>query len=225
MQGPTIKMLHAKRNNKLSGKFEVTGLFYETNGLKLRKFLDIKLTGTKESKPQLMVVMMNPGSSYPLDGIENNTVPTIAKPDNTQSQIMKVMEGAAIEYARVLNLSDLRTPDSNTLYKFLKSEESQLVDHSVFSPTRRPELNQLFVRNVPVIFGWGVNKVLIPLAKQAITTLSIEQPLGLKKPNKEFSYYHPLPQVYVKQVEWVQHVTSQLTTHLRCRTQRSCAGY
>jgi len=125
----------------LSGKFEVTGLFYETNGLKLRKFLDIKLSGTKQSKPQLMVVMMNPGSSYPLDGIENNTVPAVAKPDNTQSQIMKVMEGASIEYARVLNLSDLRTPNSNALYKFLKSKESQLVDYSVFSPTRKSELN------------------------------------------------------------------------------------
>jgi len=209
----------------LSGKFEVTGLFYETNGLKLRKFLDIKLSGTKQSKPQLMVVMMNPGSSYPLDGIENNTVPAVAKPDNTQSQIMKVMEGASIEYARVLNLSDLRTPNSNALYKFLKSKESQLVDHSVFSPTRKSELNQLFIRNVPVIFGWGVNKALVPLAKKAIASLSTEQPLGIKKPNSEFSYYHPLPQIHSKQVEWVQHVTSQLTTHLRCRTQQSCAGY
>jgi hypothetical protein len=209
----------------LSGEFEVTGLFYEANGYKLRKYLDIRLQDTSKTVPQLMVVMMNPGSSYPLNGIENNSAPSAAEPDTTQYQIMKVMEEGEVEYARILNLSDLRTPDSNALYKFLKSEESKSVDHSIFSATRESELNQLFVRGVPVIFGWGVNPALVPLARQAVDSLSIEQPLGIRKPNNEYSYYHPLPRIYAKQLEWVQHVTSQLTTHLRCRTQQSCAGY
>lgn len=209
----------------MSGQFEVTGLFYEANGYKLRKYLDIRLLGTRKAVPQLMVVMMNPGSSYPLNGIEHNSVPSEAEPDTTQYQIMKVMEGASVEYARILNLSDLRTPDSNALYKFLKSEESKSVAHSIFSATRESELNQLFVRGVPVIFGWGVNPALVPLARQAVDSLSIEQPLGIRKPSNEYSYYHPLPRIYAKQLEWVQHVTSQLTTHLRCRTPQSCAGY
>ena len=209
----------------MSSTFEVTGLFYEANGFNLRKFLDIKLQGTKKCAPELMVVMMNPGSSYPLDGIENNTVSSAAQPDNTQAQIMKVMEAVSIEYARVLNLSDLRTPDSNALYRFLKSEESQLVDHSIFSSTRKSELNKLFERSVPVIFGWGVNSALLPLAKKAIDALSVEEPFGVKKKNDDYLYYHPLPRIYSKQLEWVQHVTNQLTSHLRCRTQQSCAGY
>ena len=209
----------------MSSKFEVTGLFYEANGFKLRKFLDIKLPGTKKSAPELMVVMMNPGSSYPLDGIENNTVSSAAQPDNTQAQIMKVMEAVSIEYARVLNLSDLRTPDSNALYRFLKSEKSQLVDHSIFSSTRKSELNKLFERSVPVIFGWGVNSTLVPLAKKAIDALSVEEPFGVKKKNNDYSYYHPLPRIYSKQLEWVLHVTNQLTSYPRCRTQQSCAGY
>jgi len=209
----------------LSGEFEVTGLFYEANGYKLRKYLDIRVQDTSKTVPQLMVVMMNPGSSYPLNGIENNSAPSAAEPDTTQYQIMKVMEEGEVEYARILNLSDLRTPDSNALYKFLKSEESKSVDHSIFSATRKSELNQLFVRGVPVIFGWGVNPALVPLARQAVDSLSIEQPLGIRKPNTEYSYYHPLPRIYANQLEWVQHVTSQLTTHLRCRTQQSCAGY
>ena len=209
----------------MSGEFEVTGLFYEANGYKLRKYLDIRVQDTSKTVPQLMVVMMNPGSSYPLNGIENNSAPSAAEPDTTQYQIMKVMEEGEVEYARILNLSDLRTPDSNALYKFLKSEESKSVDHSIFSATRKSELNQLFVRGVPVIFGWGVNPALVPLARQAVDSLSIEQPLGIRKPNTEYSYYHPLPRIYANQLEWVQHVTSQLTTHLRCRTQQSCAGY
>lgn len=193
----------------MSTKFEVKGLFYECNGYKLRKFLDITRVGVEITKPDLMVVMMNPGSSYPLDGIDNNSAPSEAEPDATQQQIMKVMDVLAFNYARILNLSDLRTPDSNELYRFLKSEESSTVEHSIFSPNRKSELAQLFVNGVQVIFAWGVNQALIPLAKQAIDNLCISKPLGILKPNTRYSYYHPLPRVYAKQLEWVQHVTSQ----------------
>ena len=207
------------KGTNLSTKFEVTGLFYESNGYKLRKYLDIKRVSGAPNKPDLMVVMMNPGSSFPLDGLDNNLEPSEAEPDTTQQQIMKVMDGATFDYARILNLSDLRTPDSSELYRFVKSDESNLVDHSIFSHNRKAELNQLFIKDIPVIFGWGVNPVLIPLAKQAINTLCISNPLGMLKLKTKYSYYHPLPRVYAKQLEWVQHVTSQST-----RTQQSCVG-
>ena len=195
----------------MSTKFEVKGLFYESNGYKLRQHLDITRVGVELNEPDLMVVMMNPGSSYPLDGIDNNSMPSEAEPDTTQQQIMKVMDASTFNYARILNLSDLRTPDSSELYRFLKSEESSKVEHSIFSPNRKSELAQLFIYGAPVIFGWGVNQALIPLAKQAIDTLCISNPLGILKPNTKYSYYHPLPRVYAKQLEWVQHVTSQST--------------
>lgn len=194
----------------MSTKFEVAGLFYESNGYKLRKYLDIKRVGVAPNKPDLMVVMMNPGSSYPLNGIDNNSELSEAEPDTTQQQIMKVMDAAAFNYARILNLSDLRTSDSNELYRFLKSEECSSVEHSIFSPSRKSELARLFVNDVPVIFGWGVNQALIPLAKQAIEILCISNPLGILKPNTRYSYYHPLPRIYAKQLEWVQHLVSTL---------------
>ncbi|MEH6638294.1 MAG: hypothetical protein V7717_03360 [Porticoccaceae bacterium] len=200
-------------------EFEVTGLFYESGGYKLRKFLDIKRTDTVQSIPDLMVVMMNPGSSYPLDGIDNNSISSEAEPDTTQQQIMKVMDGASFDYARILNLSDLRTPDSNQLYKFVKSDKSKLVDHSIFSTNRKTELNQLFIQNIPVIFGWGVNAALTLLAKLAIESLCINNPLRMPKPGTQYSYYHPLHGIYEKQLEWVQHVINQST-----RTQKSSAG-
>jgi hypothetical protein len=167
--------------------------------------------GVELNDPDLMVVMMNPGSSYPLDGINNNSVPSEAEPDTTQQQIMKVMDAAALNYARILNLSDLRTPDSSELYSFLESEKSSEVEHSIFSPNRKSELEQLFVNGTPVIFGWGVNQALVPLAKQAIEALCVSNPLGILKPNTRYSYYHPLPRIYGKQLEWVQHVTSQIS--------------
>jgi len=194
----------------LGTEFVVKGFFYEAHGYKLRKYLDIMRVGTMQTEPDLMVVMMNPGSSYPLDGIDNNLTLSKAEPDNTQQQIMKVMESASFDFARILNLSDLRTPDSSALYKFVKSDESHLVEHSIFSATRKAELNQLFIQNVPVIFGWGVNSALIPLAKRAIESLNIHNPIGMLKPNTKYSYYHPLPRIYEKQLEWIQYVTSQL---------------
>jgi hypothetical protein len=203
----------------LSTKFKVTGLFYAASGYKFRKYLDIKRLGTSQNKPDLMVVMMNPGSSFPLDGLDNNSTPSEAEPDTTQQQIMKVMDATSFDYASILNLSDLRTPDSSKLYNFIKSKESNAVEHSIFSANRKAELNQLFVKRIPVIFGWGVNSVLVPLAKQAMESLCINNPFGILKPNTKYSYYHPLPRIYVKQLEWVQHVKSQIT-----RKQKSCAG-
>lgn len=194
----------------MKNKFEVSGLFYELRGNKLRKYLDIKKEGTTLKEPDLMVVMMNPGSSYPLDNIDNNTVPSAAVPDNTQDQIMKVMNNASLCYARILNLSDLRTPDSKVLYDFLGSDEAKDIDHSIFSKSRKVDLQKLFIKGVPVIYGWGVNNALIPLAKSAIETLTVDNPLGLLKPSTEYSYYHPLPRVYKKQLEWVQGVTMQI---------------
>ena len=200
-------------------EFEVTGLFYKINGYKLRKHLDIQQVDTNQIDPDLMVVMMNPGSSYPLDRIDDNYKPATAKPDNTQNQIMEVMKNTSLSYARILNLSDLRTPHSRILYKFVKSQESKQVDHSIFSASREVELKELFVENVPVIYGWGVNPALVPLAKQAIEALEVECPMGILKPNTKYTYYHPLPRVHQKRVEWVQHVTNQIT-----RPQQSCAG-
>ena len=194
----------------MSDKFDVSGLFYEASGYKLRMYLDIKRVDTKLCAPDLMVVMMNPGSSFPLDGVDNNSISSNAEPDTTQQQIMKVMNAASFDYARILNLSDLRTPDSNELYRFIKSDKSDSVDHSIFSENRKEDLNKLFVNDVPVIFGWGVNSILVPLAQMAMSTLNIINPLGMCKPGAEYSYYHPLPRIYMKQLEWVQHVTSQI---------------
>lgn len=203
--------------------FIIKGLFYELAEYKCRKYLDIKRKSSTDTTdsiniPDLMIVMMNPGSSYPVDGIENNTIESEAIPDRTQDQIMRVMNDSNFNYARVLNLSDLRTPKSPVLYKFLKSEKSSLVAHSIFDAKRKADLDKLFVHNVPVIFGWGVNKSLTCLAKQAIQNIKCDNPIGLKKNDSDVAYYHPLPRVYSDQIEWVNAINGMLAAHRkRCR--------
>jgi len=119
------------------------------------------------------------------------------------------MDVASFNYARILNLSDLRTPDSSELYSFVKSSEASRVDHSIFSASRKAELDQLFIKDIPVIYGWGVSPILVPLAKQAIEMLDISNPLGMLKPNTQCSYYHPLPRIYAKQLEWLEQIKRQ----------------
>lgn len=107
----------------MSNNFIITGFFYEACGYKLRMHLDIKRAGVEKTTPDLMVILMNPGSSRPIDGIDNNLIPSEATPDATQYQIMDVMDLASLDFARILNLSDIRTSDSVELYNFIKSEE------------------------------------------------------------------------------------------------------
>lgn len=192
--------------------FEVIGLFYKIGDYKCRKYLDIKLKSSKITNPDLMVIMMNPGSSYPLDGIDNNIEPSVAEPDKTQDQIMKVMKNASFEYSRILNLSDLRTPDSNELYTFVKSEKSKSVLHTIFDESRTEDFNSLFTKGVPIIYGWGVNPSLTELAKVAIERINHPSPVGLKKNGKEYAYYHPLPRIFNEQMKWVEKISQMLSS-------------
>jgi len=64
-------------------QFQITGLFYKLKGYRFRKYLNIKCRNSKKQTPDLMVIMMNPGSSKPVDGIENNIVETKEIPDRT----------------------------------------------------------------------------------------------------------------------------------------------
>ena len=188
--------------------FKITGLFYKENGYKFRKFLNIIKINSNKKRPDLMVVMMNPGSSKPLDGNENNKIETKAIPDKTQDQIMRVMENCKFDFARILNLSDLREPKSSVFYEKIKELEKYNILHSIFDKKRKDDFETLFVTNIPVIFAWGVNEKLSELATLTIKRIGEANPIGLKK--NEFAYYHPLPQNYTKQKEWVEKITEMI---------------
>ena len=64
------------------------------------------------------------------------------------------------------------------------------------------------MKNVPVIFAWGVNENLFELAKMAIELIGEVTPIGLNK--NGYAYYHPLPQNNMKQKEWVEKITGMI---------------
>ena len=184
--------------------FKFTGLFYTQGKDKFRKYLSIKLQSTNKTIPDLMVVMMNPGSSSPLNGIDNENIETELKIDKTQNQIKAVMEACNFEYARVLNLSDFRDPKSQSFYNQIPRLNKNS-NHSIFSPFRQEDFNSLFIPNVPTILAWGVNTKLKELANQAFNKISKNtiEIFYLAKEFNKCSFYHPLPRSVSKQEEWV----------------------
>lgn len=191
-------------------KFNITGLFYKKDGYKFRKFLNIVKNNSDKKRPDLMVIMMNPGSSKPLDGNENNKIETEAIPDNTQDQIMRVMEKCKFDFARILNLSDLREAKSSVFYEKIEELEEQRISHSIFDKKRNSDYEALFVKNIPVIFAWGVNEKLSDLANLTVKRIGETKPVGLMKKGYNNAYYHPLPQNYTKQKEWVEKITEMI---------------
>lgn len=187
----------------MKDKFNITGYFYTIDDLKFRKYLNIKLKTSSKEKPDLMVIMMNPGSSYPINKIDNFRDETETKPDNTQDQIMSVMDVLNFEYARILNLSDIRISQSQQFYKFLDDINTKNTNHSIFDDARINEFEELFQKEVPVILAWGVHKKLNKLAKKAYEKIGNSKIYGIAKGNENIEFYHPLPRMKKDRDAWV----------------------
>lgn len=189
----------------MKDQFHITGFFYEDQGYKFRKYLNIKHKKSQKTVPDLMVVMMNPGSSKPLD--ENiSSIETETKPDSTQDQIMRIMLNSDFEFSRILNLSDLREGKSKKFFPKILEMEQKKINHSIFDKSRIKDFENLFIRNVPVLYAWGVNGKLKDLAMKAMKRIGEIVPIGFKKEGEEWDYYHPLPPSSIKQKKWVESI-------------------
>lgn len=167
-------------------------------------------------EPDLLVVMMNPGGSRPLETLWDADAGSgfvSAVPDRTQYQIMRLMlaaqaKGLAWQHARILNLSDLRTPKSAEFIKKLDRYANH-PEHSLFSDARQAESAALFANpSTPVLFGWGLNPVLGAWADRAMQAAQSHLQLGISTDGRLFR--HPLPQRHDMQLAWLAKVVSQL---------------
>ena len=118
--------------------FEVLAYFYNENDFKFRRYLEIHRKGTNQIENDLNVIMMNPGSSKPKDIDEQKSNDfldkfVVAHPDPTQYQIMKVMDNCNFNFAKIINLSDIRNSSSNSFYEMIKKNELKEINHSIFN--------------------------------------------------------------------------------------------
>ena len=174
---------------------------------------DLSPQAAIDGRPDLVAVMMNPGGSRPLEPADaRGWAP--AQPDRTQLQLMKLAErvGSAIpgvapvQHIRVLNLSDLRTPQSAELFGWLAGLQDGR--HSLFDPARACEREHLLgSKTTPVLRAWGLGKALGGLARQAVRATEGRRLLGLS--DDGLLYRHPLPQHAQRQREWLDAVLEQ----------------
>lgn len=185
----------------VSESFSISGFFYvDEEGYPCRKYLDIVRKNACCLEPEVMVVMMNPGSSTPINGIDDGCELTEAYPDPAQDQIMELMLKKSINFARILNLSDLRNPESSQFYSLIKKDRND-TKHCIFDDSRQEDLEILFIKNVPTIFAWGVDSSLKKLSDLAINKLKIEKPLGVL--NKYQRYLHASPRLKSDKEHWL----------------------
>lgn len=175
--------------------------------------------------PDLLVIMMNPGSSQPLDAryqppkvgkvgeISRFYQLVPARPDTTQYQIMRIMATKGFVHARIMNLSDLRQAKS-PLFLAKVTALSGLAGgevHSLFCPARQGELHALLPPvTTPVIVGWGRHQGLIPLAKQCLRSMSGYRIIGTPVAGEPALYGHPSPMLQRLKEQWLADVLARL---------------
>jgi len=217
--------------DELKNQFSVFGHFYDleigNRVFNCRSVLEIvsKTIGDlNSSKPCAVVVMMNPGSSKPLnpdytpqkfslDEIKSNSwkkdiIPT--KPDNAQYQIMRMMLLKGWKHVRVLNLSDLRNGNSS---KFsIEYKNAEILDpsnpHSLTHQDRNTELRNYCLKSPIVIAAWGSTEVLRESAQLFLHNIDNVQGLPLESP----WYRYPSPYKKDQKLDWLECMYEDLET-------------
>lgn len=214
----------------LKQKYSVSGHFYsldvnQTDPLMCRSVLEISSRSPISVEADAVFVMMNPGASRPVKGTNQvvrvdrmsamavQLVPAV--PDPTQYQIMRIMHGLGWDLVRVINLSDLCNSKSGSFIQRYAQVEAASggAFHSIFSATRAAELRRTLARRNggPVVRAWGVSNGLDTLIERAAAALASEDRVtGLEAQGRPGKYFHPLPPVQRRQMEWVQQLVEQL---------------
>ena len=184
--------------------------------------------------PDAVVIMMNPGSSRPIEDGDTDSLLTmplpadfrkplvLTQPDNTQYQLMRIMVSKQWSHIRILNISDIRDPKSTSFIARTKALDSIEGDpkasggaggaHSLFSKVRKNEREQMLKRKsgAPFILGWGQDPGLIPLAKQCLDCIEGERVVTVPAESNPILTAHPSPMMQDKKEAWLDDILSAL---------------
>lgn len=180
----------------------------------------------KPSLPDAIIVMMNPGSSRPLEDGDSDSLLSmplekgfqkprlLTQPDNTQYQIMRIMSSQGWSHVRVLNISDIRQPKS-PLFIAQTQKMAEWADgetHSLFCEQRSDERAEMLKRkpNAPFITGWGQDLGLLPLAEQCLQHIEGERQVTVPSPNHPKLTAHPSPMMQEKKEQWLKDICAAL---------------
>ncbi|MCP5147200.1 MAG: DUF1643 domain-containing protein [Pseudomonadales bacterium] len=191
--------------------YTAEALFYKNGSNLYRKYLDIWRTRQSGGMPGVVIVMLNPGASLPRIAAEIDGGLLSANLDATLKQVATLLDRANVASARVINLSDIRSPDRDQFFSLAKTADSYDIPHSIFDERRRAELLSLVPEDLPIIYAWGVDSRARSLARTAMSTLYGRALFGWKRAGSDWQYYHPLPRDAESREKWIAEVASQLT--------------
>jgi len=188
----------------------------------------------EKSLPDAVVIMMNPGSSRPIEDGDTDSLITmplpdsfkkplvLTQPDNTQYQLMRIMVSKGWKHIRILNISDIRDPKSPSFIARTKALDGMVGGpkasggaggtHSLFSKVRKKEREQMLHRKngAPFILGWGQDTGLIPLAKQCLSCIEGEHRVTIPSENNPILTAHPSPMMQAKKEKWIDNILTAL---------------
>ncbi len=205
---------------------EITSLPREAVGAKSDPDDLFSAPGAARNLPDAVVIMMNPGSSRPIEEGDTDSLLSmplsagfqkplvLTQPDNTQYQIMRIMVSKHWKHVRILNISDLRDPKSPSFI----ARTQKLADlpgggaHSLFSNVRKTERETMLRRKpgAPFILGWGQDAGLIPLAKQCLSRIEGEKIITVPAGNDPSLTAHPSPMLQSKKEVWLSTIVSTI---------------
>lgn len=198
---------------------EITSLPRKAVGVKSDPDDLFSNSGESRSLPNAVVIMMNPGSSRPIEEGDTDSLLSmprpagfqkplvLTQPDNTQYQIMRIMVSKDWKHVRVLNISDLRDPKSPSF--IARTQKLAALPggatHSLFCEARAEERVEMFRRKpgAPFILGWGQDAGLIPLAKQCLSHIEGEHVITVPAGNDPVLTAHPSPMLQSKKEKWL----------------------
>ena len=205
---------------------EITSLPREAVGAESDPNDLFRSSNRTSSLPDAIVIMMNPGSSRPIEEGDTNRLLTIplpagfkkplvlTQPDNTQYQLMRIMVSEGWNHLRILNISDLRDPKSPSFIA-----RTQTLDalpngevHSLFCTARKSEREQMLRRKpgAPFILGWGQDTGLIPLASQCLQCIDGKPIVTIPSDHNPLLTAHPSPMMQAKKEQWLNDIRAAL---------------
>ena len=148
---------------KLKETFKVSAKFYYSV-VKEEKFLmrreaRIVRIGTEQEEIDAVVVMVNPGSCKPFGAVTSSSAKEArlmpAKPDQTQYQLMNLMERKDWNVLVIVNLSDICEGNLKNFCNIESKFKAVNLPHSIFQDENVEDCRVLMSAAKHVIFAWG----------------------------------------------------------------------
>ncbi|MDQ0428532.1 hypothetical protein QOZ98_001358 [Planomicrobium stackebrandtii] len=160
--------------DELKKTYEVSAKFYysEVNGERflMRREAKIVRIGHEQEEIDAVVVMINPGSCKPTGAVTSSSakeaILMAAKPDQTQYQLMNLMERKAWNVLVIVNLSDICEGNMSNFRNIERKFQEASLPHSIFQDENMRDCHALLSSAKHVIFAWGESTTAKRLSEQ-----------------------------------------------------------